>query len=122
MGNGIAQGFAQAGFTVRLVDVAAIMLDRARSTIETSLTRFVQKGQLTAVERDAAIARLLTTTKADALADADYIVEAIAESAEEKRELFSGLDMLAKPSAILASNTSSISITLLGAATKRPDR
>ena len=122
MGNGIAQAFAQAGFAVRLVDVAATMLDRARGTIETSLARFVQKGQLTSVERDATIARLTTTTRVDALADADYIVEAIVERAEEKRELFSGLDALAKPSAILASNTSSISITLLGAATKRPDR
>jgi 3-hydroxybutyryl-CoA dehydrogenase len=122
MGNGIAQVFAQAGFTVQLVDVAPPMLDRARGTIETSLARFVQKGQLTSVERDATIARLTTTTRIDGLADADYIVEAIVERAEEKRELFSGLDALAKPSAILASNTSSISITLLGAATKRPDR
>src|SRR5262245_450534 len=122
MGNGIAQVFAQAGFAVHLVDVAPTMLDRARGSIETSLARFVQKGQLTAVERDATIARLTTTTKVDALANADYIVEAIVERAQEKRELFSGLDALVKPSAILASNTSSIPITLLGAATKRPDR
>jgi 3-hydroxybutyryl-CoA dehydrogenase len=122
MGNGIAQVFAQAGFAVRLVDLGPTMLDRARGTIETSLARFVQKGQLTSVERDATIARLTTTTRIDALADADYIVEAIVERAQEKCELFSGLDALAKPAAILASNTSSISITLLGAATKRPDR
>jgi 3-hydroxybutyryl-CoA dehydrogenase len=122
MGNGIAQVFAQAGFAVHLVDVAPTMLERARGSIETSLARFVQKGQLTSVERDATIARLTTATKVDVLANADYIVEAIIERAEEKRELFSGLDALVKPSAILASNTSSIPITLLGAATKRPDR
>ena len=122
MGNGIAQVFAQAGFTVRLVDVAEPMLDRARHTIEKSLARLVEKATLTAAVRDAALSRVLTTTTLDALADADYVVEAIVEQAEAKRALFERLDRLARPAAVLASNTSSISITVLGAATKRPDK
>jgi len=122
MGNGIAQGFAQAGFTVRLVDVAQPMLDRARATIEQSLKRFVDKGRLTADARDATLGRLTTTTSPEYLNDADYVVEAIVENAEAKRELFTALDAITHPHVILASNTSSISITLLGAATKRPDK
>ena len=122
MGNGIAQVFAQAGFTVRLVDVAQPMLDRARQTIEKSLDRLVEKSKLAAAGRDAALSRVLATTTLDTLADADYIVEAIVEQAEAKRALFARLDALAKPAALLASNTSSISITVLGAATKRPDK
>ena len=122
MGNGIAQVFAQAGFTVRLVDVAQPMLDRARDTIEKSLDRLVEKSKLAAAARDAALSRVLATTTLDTLADADYIVEAIVEQAEAKRALFARLDALAKPGALLASNTSSISITVLGAATKRPDK
>ena len=122
MGNGIAQVFAQAGFSVRLVDVAQPMLDRARHTIETSLARLVEKAKLAAAARDAALSRVLTTTTLDALADADYIVEAIVEQAEAKRALFERLDRLARPATLLASNTSSISITSLGAATKRPDK
>jgi 3-hydroxybutyryl-CoA dehydrogenase len=122
MGNGIAQVFAQSGFTVRLVDVAQPMLDRARGSIDKSLGRFVDKGKLSADDRDATLARLTTATSVDHLADADYIVEAIVENAEAKRELFAGLDAIVRPDVILASNTSSISITLLGAATRRPDR
>jgi 3-hydroxybutyryl-CoA dehydrogenase len=122
MGNGIAQVFAQSGFTVRLVDVAQPMLDRARASIDASLARFVQKGTLTAADRDAVIGRLSVATKLEVLTDADYIVEAIVERIDAKRELFQGLDALVKSAAILASNTSSISITMLGACTKRPDR
>jgi 3-hydroxybutyryl-CoA dehydrogenase len=122
MGNGIAQVFSQSGFDVRLVDVAAPMLDRARSTIEKSLSKFVEKGKLAAADRDAALARLSTATSIDALAEADYVVEAIVEDADAKRALFAGLDTLTRPDVILASNTSSISITLIGAATKRPDK
>src|SRR6266568_225549 len=92
MGSGIAQVFAQSGFAVRLVDVAQPMLDRARTTIDKSLAKFVQKGTLTAAQKDAT------------------------------RALFTSLDALAKREAILASNTSSISITVLGAATTRPDK
>jgi 3-hydroxybutyryl-CoA dehydrogenase len=121
MGNGIAQVFARAGFTVRLVDVAQPMLDRARATIEKSLAKFVEKGTLSAADKDATLARVSTTTSLDLLADADYIVEAIVENADAKSALFTSLDALAKREAILASNTSSISITVLGAATKRPD-
>jgi len=122
MGNGIAQVFAQSGFSVTLVDVAQPMLDRARTTIEKSLGKFVDKGKLTAADRDASMARLQTATSVDRLADADYVVEAIVENAETKRGLFTSLDAITKPDVILASNTSSISITLLGAATKRPDK
>jgi 3-hydroxybutyryl-CoA dehydrogenase len=122
MGNGIAQVFAQSGFSVRLVDVAQPMLDRARATIEKSLSKFVEKGKLAAAERDASLGRLSTATRVDQLADADYIVEAIVENADAKRALFTSLDAVVRPEVILASNTSSISITLLGAATKRPDR
>jgi 3-hydroxybutyryl-CoA dehydrogenase len=122
MGNGIAQVFAQSGFTVHLVDVAQPLLDRARGAIEKSLTKFVEKGKLSAGDRDATLGRLTTGTTIEHLADADYVVEAIVENAEAKRELFAGLDAVTRPHAILASNTSSISITLLGAATRRPDK
>jgi 3-hydroxybutyryl-CoA dehydrogenase len=122
MGNGIAQVFAQAGFSVRLVDVAQPMLDRARTSIEKSLAKLVEKGKLTAPDRDAAMARISTATELDRLNDAEFIVEAIVENAEAKQELFAALDVITRPEAILASNTSSISITTLGAATKRPDK
>jgi 3-hydroxybutyryl-CoA dehydrogenase len=122
MGNGIAQVFAQAGFTVRLVDVAQPLLDRARGSIEKSLNKFVEKGKLTAVDRDAALGRLTTTTTLDKLATVDYVVEAIVENADAKRALFTSLDAIVGEHALLASNTSSISITTLGAATKRPDK
>jgi 3-hydroxybutyryl-CoA dehydrogenase len=122
MGNGIAQVFAQHGFTVRLVDVAQPLLDRARTGIEKSLAKFVEKGKLTAEARDAALGRLSTSTSIDRLAEADYIIEAIIEDVDSKVALFTGLDTLTRPDVILASNTSSISITRLGAATKRPDR
>ena len=122
MGNGIAQVFSQSGFSVTLVDVAPPMLDRAKTTIEKSLAKFVEKGKLTAADRDAALGRLATATSIDQLASADYVVEAIVENADTKRSLFSSLDTITRPEVILASNTSSISITLLGAATRRPDR
>jgi 3-hydroxybutyryl-CoA dehydrogenase len=122
MGNGIAQVFAQAGFPVTLVDVVQPALDRARGAIEKSLTKFVERGKLTASERDAALGRLSTATSIDTLGDVDYVVEAIVENAEAKRALFASLDALTRPDVILASNTSSISITVLGAATTRPER
>jgi 3-hydroxybutyryl-CoA dehydrogenase len=122
MGNGIAQVFAVSGYEVRLVDAAAAALDRARATIEKSLWKFVEKGKLRAEDRDGAIGRLSTGTDVDALADVDYVVEAIVEDAEVKRDLFARLDRLTRPEVILTSNTSSISITVLGAATKRPDK
>ena len=122
MGNGIAQVFAQSGFTVRLCDAAPAALDRARATVEKSLGKFVEKGKMTAPDRDAALGRLTTGTDLDGLADVDYIVEAIAESLEAKTEIFRRLDAITKPGVILTSNTSSISITTLGAVTKRPDK
>ncbi|MGC4085780.1 MAG: 3-hydroxyacyl-CoA dehydrogenase NAD-binding domain-containing protein [Vicinamibacterales bacterium] len=122
MGNGIAQVFAQAGFTVTLVDVAQPMLDRARTTIDKSLARFVDKGKLTATDRDATLSRLGTSTALDALAPVDYVVEAIVENADVKRDVFKRLDAITRPEIILSTNTSSISITLIGAATTRPDK
>ena len=122
MGNGIAQVFAQAGFDVRLVDAASGALDRARSSIEKSVAKLVEKGRLTATERDGALQRLSTGTNLDLLADSDYVVEAIFEDKQAKQSLFARLDQLTRPDVILASNTSSISITTLGAATNRPDR
>src|SRR3954453_12322235 len=113
MGNGIAQVFAQAGFEVRLVDASATALERARATIEKSLARFVEKGKLAAPDRDAAVSRLETTTNVEALADSDYVVEAIFEDARIKGELFARLATIPRPDVILASNTSSISITAL---------
>ncbi len=122
MGNGIAQIFAQSGFSVRLVDVAQPLLDRARASVEKSLAKFVEKGRLSSEARNATLGRLTTTTSIEHLNDADYVVEAIVEDTEAKREVFKSLDAITHPHVILASNTSSISITSLGAATKRPDK
>jgi len=98
------------------------MLDRARIAIEKSLARFVEKARLTAEDRDGALARLTASTTLDDLTTVDYVVEAIIENAEAKRALFASLDSVTHPEVILASNTSSISITLIAAATKRPER
>jgi 3-hydroxybutyryl-CoA dehydrogenase len=122
MGNGIAQVFAQSGFSVVLQDVAPAALDRARGTIEKSLAKFVEKGKVAAADRDAALARLTTTADFGALAAVDYVVEAAVENLEIKRKLFKDLDALTRPDVMLTSNTSSISITALAAATRRPDR
>jgi len=121
MGSGIAQTFAQAGFAVRLVDVAPPMLVRARDSIAKSLGKFVEKGTLPIGSREAALERLTTATTLGTLVDADYIVEAIVEERDAKRTLFSELDKIARPGVILASNTSSIPIASLGAATTRPE-
>ena len=122
MGNGIAQVFGQAGYKVRLHDVAPAVLERAQKSIDKSLAKFVEKGRLTADDWDATLGRITTTTDLDALAPSDFVVEAIVEGASVKRDLFERLDRLMRPEVILSSNTSSISITLLGAATRRPDR
>lgn len=122
MGNGIAQVFAQAGYTVRLVDISQPTLDRAALSIDRSLAKFVEKGKLTADAREAVLTRLTFANALDYLADVDYVVEAVVENADVKRDLFGRLDALTRPDVILSSNTSSISITLLGAATRRPDR
>jgi 3-hydroxybutyryl-CoA dehydrogenase len=122
MGSGIAQVFAQAGFTVRLHDAVAPMLDRARKTIGKSLAKFVEKGKLTVEERDATLGRIQTGIALDDFNQVDYVVEAIVEDAAAKRDLFGQLDAMTREHVILSSNTSSISITTLGAATKRPGR
>ena len=122
MGNGIAQVFAQGGFNVRLVDAAGGALERAKANIEKSLAKLVDKQKLTGAERDDALGRINTGVNLDTLAEVDYVVEAIFEDLQAKRELFARLDQLTRPDVFLSSNTSSISITVLGAATNRPDR
>jgi 3-hydroxybutyryl-CoA dehydrogenase len=120
MGSGIAQVFAQAGLTVRLHDTSRAALDNGRRAIAKSLAKFVEKGATTPAARDETIARLHPTTALDDLADAEYLVEAIVEAIDAKRDLFHRLDTLTSSHTILASNTSSISITALAAATRRP--
>ncbi|HET7745747.1 MAG TPA: 3-hydroxybutyryl-CoA dehydrogenase [Vicinamibacteria bacterium] len=122
MGNGIAQVFAQHGHPVVLRDVAQAPLDRARGTIEKSLGKLAEKGRLAPADRDAALSRIRFTTDLDAVSSAELVVEAIVESLAAKAELFRELDRITPPRAVLASNTSSISITKLGAATKRPEK
>jgi 3-hydroxybutyryl-CoA dehydrogenase len=114
--------FAQAGLSVCLVDVAEPLLDRARTTIDRSLSKFVGKGAMTPAAKDQALSRLQTATNVDGLATADFIIEAILEDAGAKRELFAGLNAIARQDVVLASNTSSISITVLGTASGRADR
>jgi 3-hydroxybutyryl-CoA dehydrogenase len=122
MGNGIAQVFAQSGFTVLLHDAASAAMDRAQKTIEKSLGKFVEKGKLTAEDRDASLGRLTMAASFDDLAGVDYVVEAVAEHEDLKKKIFGQLDTMTRPETILTSNTSSISITTLGAATTRPDK
>ena len=122
MGNGIAHVFAQHDHEVVLVDVSREVLDRALNTIRKNMDRQVRKGILTEEDRDQALARITPTTDLEALRDADFVVEAVVEQREIKRDLFRKLDELTRPGVILASNTSSISITELGAATDRPER
>ena len=121
MGNGIAQVFAGGGFEVVVQDVAAPALDRARATIEKSLAKFVEKGKMAAADKDAALGRLSMSTDLGAIASADYVVEAAIEQIDIKRKLFAELDRITRPGVMLTSNTSSISITALAAATKRPE-
>jgi 3-hydroxybutyryl-CoA dehydrogenase len=122
MGNGIAQVFAQSGYDVKLYDTFPGAIEKARTTIEKSLGKFVEKGKMSTADRDAALGRLKAFATLDNLADVDYVVEAIAESLEAKTDIFKRLDSMTRPEVILSSNTSSISITTLGAATKRPDK
>jgi len=122
MGNGIAQVFAQKGFTVHVVDALPAALDRARATIDKSLGKFVEKGKMSAADREQTLGRISFGGTVGALSGADFVVEAIVEDYEAKRALFGTLDAVTKPDVILSTNTSSISITALGAATRRPDR
>jgi 3-hydroxybutyryl-CoA dehydrogenase len=120
MGNGIAQVFAQNGHPVVLRDLEQRFLDRALGTIGKSLAKFVEKGKLAAEERDAVLSRITATTDLGAAATAGLVIEAVVEQVDVKTALFRELDALTPPATLLASNTSSISITRLGAATKRP--
>jgi 3-hydroxybutyryl-CoA dehydrogenase len=122
MGHGIAQVFAQVGFGVWLHDAAPAAIERARTAIDKSLAKFVEKGKLSAEARDAAVARIQSAPTLDAFGDVDYVVEAIVENLSVKRDLFAALDAATRPDAILTSNTSSISITTLAAVTTRPDK
>jgi len=122
MGNGIAQVFAQSGFEVYLRDVEDAFVERGRGAIEKSLARLVKKEKLTDDEAKAAFARVSSGTELEPAKDAPFVVEAIIESTDAKRAIFEELDRLTAKEAILASNTSSISITKLGAMTSRPDR
>jgi 3-hydroxybutyryl-CoA dehydrogenase len=122
MGNGIAQVFAQHGHAVVLRDLGQPILDRALGNIEKSLGKLAEKGKLTGEERDAARARIMVSTDLAAAAEADLVIEAVVEDLAIKTGLFAELDRLARPSTLLASNTSSISITKLGASTRRPDK
>jgi len=121
MGNGIAQVFAQSGFQVVVQDIAGRALERARASIDKSLAKFVEKGKIGSVDRETALGRLAFTTELGKLADVDYIVEAAVEHLDTKRALFADLDRMTRPGVMLTSNTSSISITALAAATKRPE-
>jgi 3-hydroxybutyryl-CoA dehydrogenase len=123
MGNGIAHAFAQHGFPVTLIDVRKEFLDRALGTITSNLDRQVAKGTIAEAVKAGALGHIRTSTDlAGAVAGADLIVEAATENQEIKNGIFRTVDAAAKPSAILASNTSSISITELAAVTKRPEK
>jgi len=123
MGNGIAHVFAQHGFPVTLIDVRQDVLDRALATISGNLDRQIAKGSINAAAKSAALALIRSSTDiARGVGDADLIVEAATENQEIKNGIFQAADAAGKPTAILASNTSSISITELGARTHRPDK
>jgi 3-hydroxybutyryl-CoA dehydrogenase len=122
MGNGIAHVFAQHGHDVVLVDSAQAALDRARQTIAGNLARQVKKEILAADAAEAALARLHLSTDMNATADADLVIEAVFESFDVKRDVFQKLDQVCGPETILASNTSSISLTRIAATTRRADR
>jgi len=122
MGNGIAQVFAQHGHPVILRDLDRAILERARTQIDKSLAKLAEKGKTPPGEKDAALARITLATEAGALAECDLVVEAVVESLGVKTAVLQEADRITRPAAILASNTSSISITKLGAATRRPDK
>ena len=122
MGNGIAHVFAQSGFDVTLVDVSAEALQRARDTISKNLDRQVKKGTITPDAPTEILGRIKSETDTGAVADAGLVIEAATENADLKYKIFQGLEAEAAPDAILASNTSSISITEIARRTSRPEK
>jgi len=122
MGNGIAQACAISGVDALMVDVSDAALDKGRAAIAGSLERLVKKDKLASPDRDAALARVRTTTRYEELSGVDLVIEAATENPAIKIEILRKIDAIAKPGAIIASNTSSISITQLAAVTARADR
>ena len=122
MGNGIAHVASLAGIPVVLMDVQQQALDRALATMAKNMDRQVSKGSVSSADRDAALARIVTATDNSAFADCDMVIEAATENEEIKKKIFAALCPVLKPDAFLASNTSSIPITRLAAATDRPGR
>jgi 3-hydroxybutyryl-CoA dehydrogenase len=122
MGNGIAHVFAQSGYRVDLVDVRGEALEQARATIAANLDRQVKKGVATEEEKQAALERISASTDLDAVASAELVVEAASENRDLKFQLFREIDAVAAQNAILATNTSSISITEIAARTRRPEQ
>jgi 3-hydroxybutyryl-CoA dehydrogenase len=122
MGNGIAHVFARSGYSVALCDVEQRFLGRALETIAKNLDRELAKNKITPEHKDSTLRRIETTVDRARLADCDFVIEAATEKFEVKSEIFRDLDRLTQPRAILASNTSSISITKLGGLTRRPDK
>ena len=122
MGNGIAQVAARAGYAVIMRDVSDEFLQRGLGAIDKSLQRDVDKQRLDAAGKQAIVERIRTTTDLEALSEASFVIEAVTENLAVKTEVFAALDRITPSQAILASNTSSISITKLGAATTRPDK
>ncbi len=121
MGNGIAHVFAQAGYAVLMQDISEAFAAKGVATIDKNLQRGVDKGNMTAEEKAAVLGRIRTTTKLEDLAACDIVIEAATEKWEVKKQIFETLDKVCRPGVILASNTSSISITKLAAITKRPE-
>jgi 3-hydroxybutyryl-CoA dehydrogenase len=122
MGNGIAHVFAAASFPVTMIDVAQSALDRGRATIEKKLDRHLMKGTIDQAAKDATLSNVTLATDLAAASDASLIVEAATENVALKYKIFTDLDKLARPDAILATNTSSISITEIAAKTGRPEK
>jgi len=122
MGNGISQALAVAGIDVVMTDVAQAQLERATAAVSGSLDRLVKKDKMSAEQKAAALARIRTSTDVGALKDCGLLIEAATENLPLKLKIFAQLDELAPADAVIASNTSSISITRLAAATKRPDK
>jgi 3-hydroxybutyryl-CoA dehydrogenase len=121
MGNGIAQVAAVSGFQVIMSDIAEEFLQKGMKTITANLERNVEKGRMKKEDRDAALRRIRTTTSMKDFAEADFVVEAVPENQELKLKIFQELDKICKPGVTLATNTSSIPITRIASATKRPE-